>query len=187
MLQIRIDQQYAKIGLDIQKPQFTMQTTLPAIELDIEEPTLEIHSPRPRLTIDQSQCFADMDKRTPSQFMDYYAGLARQMGLEGIATITTDGDALANWQNGNTIESLAAADMGETIDFNVTAVPKQPPRIEWDIRPVEINYNRGRVGLQLRRGQVQTNFQWGKVSAYLRQQNYLNITWQETPNRSMYA
>ncbi|CFX12499.1 Uncharacterized [Syntrophomonas zehnderi OL-4] len=177
MLQIRIDQQFAQLGLDIKKPAINLQTTLPAIELQIEEPRLEIHSPRPRLYIDQSQCFADMDKRSPAEFSRYYADLARQKGIEAIGIISSEGDYLANWQEGNTIEALAASAMDTQVDFNVTAVPQQPPRIDWEIRPVETNVSRGTIDLKLRRGQVQNNFQWGRVNAYIAQQNYLKISW----------
>lgn len=177
MLQIRIDQQYAKLGLNIQKPSINLQTTLPAIELSIEEPRLEINSPRPKLYIDQSQCFADMDKRSPAEFSRYYADLAQQKGIEAIGTISGEGDYLANWQEGNTVEELAVSAMDTQVDFNITAIPKQPPKIDWEIHPVDINLIRGTVDLQLRRGQVQNNFEWGRVNAYIAQKNYLNISW----------
>lgn len=177
MLQIRIDQQFVSLGLDIQKPFLQLQTTLPAIELDIQEPRVEIHSPRPKVHIDQRQCFADMDKRTPEDFSRYYADLARQQGLEAIGTIAAEGDYLASWEQGNTVENLAATAMDTQLDFNVTAVPKQPPQIDWEIHPVEVHLIRGKVNSQLRRGTIDYQFQRGYVNPYIEQQNYLKISW----------
>ncbi|HBQ25208.1 MAG TPA: hypothetical protein DD791_02335 [Syntrophomonas sp.] len=180
MLQIRIDQQYARMGLDIQKPFLALNITHPKIELDIQEPRLEIHSPRPRLYIDQSQCFADMDKRTPSQFSRYYADLGMQAALEAIGDIAGEGDMLGHIEKGTTLEEIAATKMDNWVDFNVTAVPKQPPEISWDIRPVEIELIRGQVDLTLDRGIVENNLQWGKVNLYIEQKNYLKLSWYDT-------
>ncbi|HHW60454.1 MAG TPA: hypothetical protein GX404_00945 [Syntrophomonadaceae bacterium] len=177
MLQIRIDQQFAALGLNIQKPFLQLKTTLPAVELDIQQPRLEIHSPRPRVFIDQRQCFADMDKRTPEEFGRYYADLAQQKGLEAIGTIAAEGDYLASWEEGNTVENLAAAAMDTPLDFNVKAVPQQPPKIDWELHPIEFHFNRGNVDLQLHRGAIDSQFQWGRVNPYIEQQNYLKISW----------
>ncbi|HZK43218.1 MAG TPA: DUF6470 family protein [Syntrophomonadaceae bacterium] len=182
MLQIRIDQQFAKIGLDIQKPFLGMRTIHPKIELNIEKPQLEIHSPRPKIYIDQTQCFADMDKRTPSAFSEHWAGIARSKAFEAIGIISSEGDMLGQIENGITLEDLAASAMDTQVDFNVTAVPKQPPKIDFDTRPVQIHYQKGKVNLHLNRGRVENHFEQGKINAYIRQQNYLNITWEQTLN-----
>lgn len=184
MLQIRIDQQYAQLGLDIKKPQISLQITKPQIELDIQKPELEMHSPRPRLHIDQRECFADMDKRTPAAFREYLTGIAKNKGFEAIEIISSEGDSLGHLENKITIEDLAAQVMDNMVDFNVTAVPKQPPKIEADVRPVEFNFRRGTVDLRLNRGRVENNFEWGKVNAYIRQQNYLNISWENIDRKA---
>lgn len=183
MLQIRIDQQFAQIGLNITKPFLSMQIKKPQIELNIEEPKLEIHSPRPKIYIDQRQCFADKDRRGIQDFMDYWTGIAKNKAIEATAAISSEGDMLAQIEKGITIEDLAAQAMDNMVDYNVTAVPKQPPKIEADVRPVEIKLHRGTVDLKLHRGRVEPNFQWGKVQVYIEQQNYLKISWEESFNR----
>ncbi len=177
MLQIRIDQQFAQIGLDIQKPFLGLKTTLPKIELDIQKPELNIHSPDPKIYIDQKACFADMDRKTPDLFGADNAQYARNEGFEAIGEIAAEGDLLAQIEKGATIEEVAGHAMDKELDFNVTTIPKQTPKIEFDTRPVEIDVNRGRVDLQLQGGRVENLFEWGKVNAYLEQKNYLNITW----------
>ncbi|NLJ71741.1 MAG: hypothetical protein GX333_01860 [Syntrophomonadaceae bacterium] len=182
MLQIRIDQQFAQIGLNIQKSFLGLRTTQPQIELDIKKPELKIHSPRPKVYIDQRQCFADMDRRAPDAFGEYNVQFARREAFEAIGEIAAEGDILAQIENGATIEDIAGRAMDRDIDYNVTAIPKQPPKIEADVRPVEIELIRGRVDLQLQRGRVENLFEWGKVNVYIEQKNYLNISWEEMVN-----
>ncbi len=185
MLQIHIDQQYAKIGLDIKKPFLSLQTVHPQIELDIKKPQVEIHSPRPKVYIDQTECFADAGRRTPAAFSQYWVGIARNVAFEAVGNISSEGDMLGQLEKGVTIEDLAAQAMDNMVDFNVTAIPKQPPKIEADVRPVEVTLHRGTVDLKLNRGRVENYLEWGKINAYIRQKNYLNITWEESKTNKL--
>lgn len=179
MLQLRIDQQYAKIGLGIEKPVLNLHTTLPAVELDIKKPQLKIESPRPVLHIDQTQCWADADKRKPLDFAWYCSDLARNDLTAGIGRIVDEGNFLGEIEKGGSIPQLAADSMDDRVDFNVTAVPKQRPDIWFDLNPVRVELDRGTVGLRLQRARFESNLQRGQVNAYLRQQNYININWEE--------
>ena len=180
MLQLRIDQQYAKIGLDIKEPFLNLKTTLPAVELAIKEPQLKMESKRPVIHIDQTKCFADAGRRKPLDFAWYCADLARSDVAAAVDRIVSDGNYLAGIENGNSIPELAAASMDESIDFNVTFIPKQRPDIWFDLYPVNIDLDRGTVDLQLHRGEFDSNLQRGQVNAYLRQKNYININWEES-------
>ena len=177
MLQLQINQQYAQIGLNIQKPMLDLRTTKPQIELDIKEPRVQIHSPRPEIYIDQSQCFADAGKRSPLEFSWYYSDIARSDAAAGIDRIVSEGDMLAAIENGTTIADVAAMAVEENVDFNVTAIPKQPPKIDWNIQPVQIELERGSVDLKLHRGHIENNFQPGKINVYLAQKNFIEINW----------
>jgi len=177
MLQIRIDQQFARIGLNIQEPLLKLRTTHPKIELTTQKPELKIHSPRPKLYIDQRQCFADAGRRTPSEFTRYYADLAWQDGLQAIGEIAFEGDMLGQIEKGVTVADIAASKMYDMADFNMTTIPKQPPKIDWDIRPVEIEVIPGRLDLKLHPGNVEKHLERGTVEVYIEQQNYLKISW----------
>jgi hypothetical protein len=180
MLQLRIDQQYAKIGLNISKPVLNLETTLPVVELDIKKPQIRIESPRPVLHIDQTQCFADAGKRKPLDFARYCSDQAQNDLAAGIDRIVEEGNMLGQIENGNSIPQLAAESAGDNLDFNVTAIPKQRPDIRFDIYPVKIELSRGSVNLQLQRAKYESNLQRGQVSAYMLQQNYIKVNWQES-------
>ncbi len=178
-MQLQMRSQMALIGLEISKPFLHLRITKPQINLEIKEPELHIRSLRPVLHIDQTQCFADAGKRTLSAFTAYYADRGWADALEGIARRAQEGDMLAQIHKGYTIEKLAAQNLGEIADFNVTAIPKQPPRVWFDTYPVQYEFNPGDVDTRLQRGRVEGYFQWGKVNIYLRQKNYLEINWVE--------
>lgn len=176
-MQLRIEQQFARIGLNIKKPFLPLKTTQPSIELTIKKPELKLHSPLPKVYIDQRRCFADMEKRTLDDFLRYYAQLGREQALKAIGDIAEEGDLLASIEKGVTIEEISDKGFGEVADYNVTAIPKQPPDITWDVRPVEAELIRGEVDLQLNRGRVENLFEPGKVTVYIEQQNYIKIEW----------
>lgn len=178
-MRLQITSQLAKIGMETTRPFLALRTVPPQMELQIEEPKLHIHSPRPVLHIDQRQCFADMDKRTPAVFAAYYASQGWSESLEGIGRLTVEGDLLGQIENNYSLADLAMQDLGETIDFNVTAIPQQPPRTWVDTYPVEFDFQPGQVKANVQPGRVENNFQWGKVNIYIRQQNYLKIDWLE--------
>lgn len=177
MLRLRIEQEFARIGLNIKKPFLPLRTTGPQIELSIKEPELKLHNPRPRVYIDQRRCFADMEKRTLDEFLRYHAQLGREKALQAIGDIAEEGDMLASIEKGVKLEDIAEKGFGEAADFNVTAIPKQMPDIVWDVRPVEIEFIPGEVELELRRGRVENLFEPGKVEVYLEQKNYIKIDW----------
>lgn len=178
-MQLQMRSQMALIGLETTQPFLELRNIRPQMELQIEEPQLQIHSPRPVLHIDQTQCFADMNKRTPAAFVAYYASQGWSDSLEGIGRIAMEGDLLGQIENNFSLTDLAMQDLGKAADFNVTAIPKQPPRTWVDTYPVEYRLQRGTVTANVQMGRVENHFHWGKVNVYLRQQNYLEINWIE--------
>lgn len=176
-MQLQMRSQMALIGMETVHPFLELRNIRPQMELQIEEPQLQIRSPRPTLHIDQTQCFADMGKRTPEAFAAYYASQGWSDSLEGIGRMAMEGDLLGQIENNYSLEDLAMQDLGQTADFNVTAIPKQPPRTWVDTYPVEYQLQRGTVKADVQMGRVENHFRWGKVNTYLRQQNYLEIDW----------
>ncbi|MGR6837100.1 DUF6470 family protein [Syntrophomonas erecta] len=176
-MELRIEQQYAQIGLNTQKPFLALQTTLPRVELQTDLPRVKLQSERSRLSIDQSQCFADAGRRNVSQFRDYYREYSQSCGYQAIVKISSEGDMLGHLEKGITIEDLAASAMDSDLDYNVAAVPSQPPHIEFHTSPVNVDFIPGTVHIQAVPGQVENQFQWGKVEIYLRQKNYVKIDW----------
>lgn len=178
MYLVRIHQQYAQIGMNTKLPAINLHSTLPQVELQTQPAQLEMTSPRPKVHIDQRQCFADANMRTPEAFTDYCVSLAVSAGQQAIAEIASEGDALADCKH-NTVASMAAskADHSRDHEFNVKAVPQQPPQISWETYPVEANYQPADVQMELRRGNVDSQLDWGKVNIYMLQKNFVQYNY----------
>lgn len=174
---LRIEQQFAQIGLQTRLPFLQLKTTRPQLEMEVQRPVLDMQSPRPVLHIDQSQCFADAGRKTMSILSDHISSQSQQDVTAGIQRRAQAGDMMARIHEGMTIPELIASQAIPQESFNVTAVPKQPPRIWFDTSPVQIEYRPGKVYYNLRRGDIQGDLQRGDVDIYLRQQNNIKIEW----------
>lgn len=177
-MQLRITSQMARIGLDISKPTLNLQSMQPRVELDVTPARLDIKSPRPKLMIDQSQCFADAGLRGLLDFALHCSEYSRSEFAEGIDKRVSDGNHLAAIHTGSSIADLGVEAMqGDQHVFEIRAIPQQPPIIEADVQPVSIDFQPARVNTDLKRGNVDQQFEWGKVHTYVAQRNSLNIQW----------
>lgn len=174
MLRIRIEQQYARLGLHIQEPRVQLHSTLPILEMAAEKPQLQIKSQPPRLSIDQSQCFAAVNRRTPTEFSLYMREQARQRTLEAIAHIARVGDMLGAIETGVTVADVIVQEgMQETGELVAVSIPA--PNIHFETYPLKIQYTPGKTRIQATPGRVENRFTRGQVQAYLIQQNQIAI------------
>lgn len=111
--QIRMEQQFIKLGLDIQKPVQEIKQPKAELNMTQEAAILEIHSPQGKLSIDTSEAQANLDLRSPRRRIQDNADYGYQKCLEAIAQISMEGDRLAAIENkGNPIADLAFEDSG---------------------------------------------------------------------------
>lgn len=174
MVIIQINQQYARIGLNIKEPAIRLHSVQPELKMESSPGQLTMRSPRPKLHIDQRQCFADAGLRTPEMLRDYLLEQAQQDLLEGIGSIAANGDALAKI-NGPDIIDIIASKSDKKRDYNVTAIPKQPPQITFETFPVEVAFQPGVINYDFQRGRVDNNFEYGRVEVYLLQKNFVRF------------
>ncbi|MFD2369393.1 DUF6470 family protein [Brevibacillus sp. GCM10020057] len=111
--QIRMEQRFIQLGLEIEKPVQEIQQPKAELNMRQEPAILEIHSPRGELTIDTSEAQANLDLRSPRRRIQDNAEYGYQKWLEAIAQISMEGDRLAAIENkGNPIADLAFEDSG---------------------------------------------------------------------------
>jgi len=177
-MELRIDQQYAKIGLDIKKPRIDLNIDKPRIEINTSPSKLEIHNPAPVLHIDQSQCFADAGLRNNELFRQYRSQLALSDFASGLDRVVSEGHILAAFEKGGSISQVSFDRCNPPPDnYTISEIPKQPPRTWFDTYPVSFRFTPAKVDLKLHWGKVDNNFDWGRVNVYLTQKNYLHINW----------
>jgi len=166
-MDLRINQQFGQISLDIRPPAFDLEISEPQLRLEISSPQIQIEQKQPRMDIDQTQCFADMGLRTPMELSRLIAKQAFTTGFQGIARIAMEGDLLASIETGFDIADMALMNSQHQDEFDVAAVPEHPPVINFFVEDphiglipgdVEVNQVSGKVRGQLNKGQVGVNW-----------------------------
>jgi hypothetical protein len=175
MMDLRINQRFGLIGLDIKPPAFQMKVRHPRLDLEITPPELQIEQKLPQLEIDQTQCFMDMDRRPPMEFLQHIVGRTRTAVLQAIARIADEGDMLGAIEKGIDIADIALMNSQEWKEFNVAAVPEHRPEIDVIIEKLDVALVPGDVGLNVVNGQINGYLDWGRVKVFWRQKPYIDI------------
>ncbi|MGE5543436.1 MAG: DUF6470 family protein [Bacillota bacterium] len=174
-MDLRINQQFARIGLDIKHPAFDMEIHGTQTQLKITPPQIEIDQEMPRVEIDQTQCFADMGRRTPMELSRQMAEMSRMAGLEGIAQIAREGDLLAAIEKGVDIADVALMNSQDQDEFDVAAVPEHRPLIAVIRGNLHIDLQRGNVEVSSVNGWVKGYLDWGEVNVFWQQRPAIDI------------
>lgn len=175
-MELRINRQPALIGLNIAKARLEFQTTPGQVDLETTPGQLDIKSSAPRLHIDQSQCFADKDSKSPAQFAAGQVAEAKSDYMAGLNRRVAEGDQLAQII-GPSIIDIIKSQFNQQKAFNLQCVSVKPPEISCEVYPVEINYQAAVIQNNYRPAYVEYNSQPGKVETYLIQKPFLEISW----------
>lgn len=174
MPRLIIEQQHARLGLDIQKPRIQMHRVPPLLEMTTDKARLEIESPRARLNIDQSQCFAMVNRRNIIDFSLYYRDRGQQKTLEAIAHLAKAGDSLGAIETGvDIIDIVEQESTPEMVELVLESMPG--PHIKFEIFPVMIDFIPGKLNIKSTPGRLETQFDRGWVKAYLIQKNWISF------------
>ncbi|MDR4889997.1 DUF6470 family protein [Fredinandcohnia sp. QZ13] len=124
--QIRIQSQYAKLNIDIQKPSQEIEQR-PA-DMTIEQPSAEMDINRTpgRLTIDQTLAWENLDLKSPLKRVAENARYGMDVSFEAIGRIAEEGNELMKIENGGNpiIEQAVRNSQNETV-FHTGSTPSQ--------------------------------------------------------------
>ena len=186
MLRLNISTQPIALSTSIQEPQINLKTTLPAIQLDTEAAKIEISSAQGELSIDQTPCRESIGIKTVSTFTRDYAQEGKNAVLAGIGRMANEGDQLANISNsgGDAIVNLAIAHVTPA-KGEVSLGWIDNPIISYQPQAPTITASDPSLNLQLNRGKVENDFQWGTVNFQVTQ--YPKVTMWTTGSIDMQA
>lgn len=172
---LRIEQTYAKIGVENYKGQLDIKSQLSRLQLQRSDAKIEIEKQAPRVLIDQHPCFASAGLKNNTELNEEAAQRAKQQAMEYIGRRAADGDALANIKNkGNPIAEIARRDSYQVHEFDIDLIPKERPRIEVE-GYIKFSAQMGEVKGNVEEGFADINFSNPKLSFYLREKPSLNI------------
>jgi hypothetical protein len=175
MMDLRINQRFGLIGLDIKPPGFQMNIRHPRLDLEITPPELQIDHKLPQLKIDQTQCFIDMDRRPIMDFLHHVVGQARAAILKTTARIASEGDMLGAIEKGIDVADIALMNSQHWKEYDVAAVPKHRPEIDVLIEDLDVTLVPGDVGVNPVYGQVNGYLDWGRMKVFWRQEPFIDI------------
>ncbi|TRY24500.1 hypothetical protein FOI68_16530 [Brevibacillus sp. LEMMJ03] len=177
--QIRLQQTFAKLGLQITRPVQEIQQPRAELNLHQEPAVLEIRQPRGVLTMDTSEAQANIDLRGPLRRSRDNAEYGYQKAMEAIAQISEEGDRLRAIENkGNPIADIA---FEESVIYHNTEIIAEGSlvgdgvEIHYEARRPEINVQIGGVQMNPEIKRPIHNYTPGKVEGYIRQWNSLKI------------
>ncbi len=177
--QIRMQQTYAQLGLNIQKP--VQEIRQPKAELNLrQEPAiLDIKQAKGTLSIDTSEARANLDLKGPLQRTRDNAEYGYQKAMEAIAKIAQDGDRMAAIERGG--NPIADISFEESVIYDNTEIIAEGSivgdgiEIRYDLQPAQIDVQvRGKRMDPVIHKPIH-NYTPGKVEGYIRQWNSLQI------------
>ncbi|TYS15174.1 hypothetical protein FZC78_16090 [Rossellomorea vietnamensis] len=149
--QIRLQSSPASIS--IQTTPGRVEIEQPRAQLDIQQPKaiLDIETSSGKLTIDQTEAWADMNIKSVFRMTEDNAQEGQQAVLEATGSAAQDGDELMRIENGGGAIAFQAKRNGESpiYDFNIGWIPRHgsvkiqydPASVMIDARPQEVINN----------------------------------------------
>lgn len=174
--QIRIQQTYAQLGLQIQKPVQEIQQPQAELNLRQEPAILDIRQARGELQIDSSEARANLDLKSPAQRTRDNSEYGYRKAMEAIAQISLEGDQLAAIENkgANPIVDIS---FEESVIYQSTEIIAAGSLVgdgiemRYNMKPAEINVQtRGKRMDPVIHKPIH-NYTPGKVNSYIRQWN----------------
>lgn len=117
----------------------SIQTTPGRLEIETRNARLELKSrpvklnmkvELPKVEIDQSECFASANLKSPGEFVREVAQRGYQQAMEFIAKEVANGDAMAAIERGgNVLSQIALEDSYTEHEFGMVVMPNARPKI----------------------------------------------------------
>jgi len=174
---LRIEQTYARIGLQIERAQLSIQQPKADIRMHQELPRLEIEKTPLQIQIDQQDCWNEvglMDYRT---LTGDNAKRAKQIAWEAIGKIAEEGNRLARIEDGGNpiVEMAVEISNPPPVDFNIDLIPKSRPKIDFIGGELHFHPVEGQVHLEVIPNKPIIEATQPKVTAYMLQWPSINI------------
>jgi len=177
--QIRIDQQFARIGMSMEDAK--VQMSQPEADLSIKQPPADVNIEiRPgKLSIDQSQAFHDLGQYPVKEAVRLEAEEGKKLVTEGTRRRRREGDQLMKIENGgDPIKQQAKTRMPrEYRPFNIGVIPSyNSVKINYEPADVNVDIQANKPVIQSQANPVQRQVTPANFDVYLDQQNYIDIS-----------
>lgn len=175
-MDIRISQRFAQIGINYTQPQMEIVSKPADMEITQTPPSLDIIIDYPQVHVDLTAARADIGYKPIVPFATEQANRGQASALESINRIAQEGDSLARsaGKGREIIGEIAWNNAFDNYEFNVDMIPHSPPGIRVS-GGIDVNYNPGRVQLNIRPNTPEIQFVPGNIKIYLEQEPMIKI------------
>ncbi|AFM42737.1 hypothetical protein Desaci_3856 [Desulfosporosinus acidiphilus SJ4] len=174
MIDLRIQQQFGTIGLDITPFHYDLSIT--HADLEIQQKPAEISLQQPAATL-------EIDNTPARESLGYY-GIAAQKQVndqeakeacdKGISRIVSEGDQFRDLSNKASVAKIVTKD-DEPQQKKIQIACIRPIQITVTENPVECQVETGGVSVSATMGTIQGELQYGSAHAYMEQNPYIQF------------
>lgn len=169
MIKLNMEQQPAKLSLEITDPVLRIETTPPQIQLSSEPAIVEINRTDGKLEINQYPCRYSIGFKNVFDFAYDAAQEGKRIVLETIGRIAAEGDRISHIESGENAIANIATESNFPEPPDVTWARTASPEINYQPGTIEFNPIYGKVNLNLKRGTVNLELQRGEVHGRISQ------------------
>ncbi|GEC91894.1 MULTISPECIES: DUF6470 family protein [Brevibacillus] len=176
--QIQMQQTYAQLGLNINRPVQDIQQPQAELNLRQEAAIIEIRQAKGSLTIDSSEARENIDMRGPLRRTRDNADYGYRMAMEAIANISQEGDQLRAIENKT--DAVVAISEQESMprDSEIIAAGSlvgDGIEMRYDLQPLDIQVQERGATMDPEIKKPIHNYTPGKVEPYILRWNSLQI------------
>ncbi|CAG7633989.1 putative protein YviE [Paenibacillus solanacearum] len=174
--QIRINQQYSRIGIDTEPGHYEIKQPGPDQQYKTTPSRLEMESPSGELSIDSSKAWDALGIGSNYRLMDTIVSEARRIALQGIARRVEDGNRMADLTNKNDpIPEFAMRAFDDLdIEYRTSAAPDNVS-IQYVARKPNIQFTPATLDIQTKVNAPSIEYVRGKLDIYLAQKAFIEI------------
>ena len=177
---LELHKTFAKLG--IEKRNATLQIRQPQADLTYNQPQPEVkmHKTEGKLTIDQTEAFADAGLKHPFRMTKEQFFKSKQKVLQSLAAKAAEGDQLMKIENqSSSVIPQIAKNKSESPqkEFNIGFVPSSMSKVKIHYQPSEIkmSVNLENFKLRVKPNKPIIKFNEGDLQIYLKQKANLRI------------
>lgn len=175
---LEMHQQGLKIDWNVLRPSYTFQPGKAEVQISQTPAKMTLNPTPSRLSIDQSECWADMDLKHISRRIAEEAADGKRAVLEYIGKTAEEGTQLRSIEHkGDVLRNLAMqARIMPEYNIQYSNVPENFS-LRIDVLPGELNmdWQRGGVNVDVKTIPYSQNYEMGKIDYYVKQKNELTI------------
>lgn len=163
------------------KPKQSIEQPKAVVEGSLSLSKIRVEATLAKITIDQTQAFAEAGLKNNQAFSQEYVQLAKQKMQEGIGRRASQGDQLAKISDkGNPIPQQAAYNAYDQFlhEFGMVTIPRSGADIDVIQGQVDVQVTEGELTGKIRAQKPIVDYQQGRVERYMKQYNSISIQYE---------